>query len=83
MPAPMRHWPGSTFGSSMRCVVIRTRHTAILSQTLGWIAHYHPDLAVLTHMDQSMDYATLASELPAGVVPGYDGLVIELPTRPA
>ena len=52
-----------------------------LAQTLGWITHYLPDLAVLTHMDQSMDYATLAAELPAGVTPGYDGLVIDLPPR--
>jgi len=27
----------------------------------------------LTHMDQSMDYATLRSSLPAGVEPGFDG----------
>jgi len=52
-----------------------------LSQSLGWIAQYRPDLAILTHMDQSMDYATLAAELPAGVLPGYDGLVIALPAR--
>jgi phosphoribosyl 1,2-cyclic phosphate phosphodiesterase len=32
-------------------------------------------------MDQSMDYATLAAELPAGVVPGHDGLVIDLPVH--
>ncbi|MEN9932285.1 MAG: hypothetical protein RIS17_858, partial [Pseudomonadota bacterium] len=34
--------------------------------------------AVLTHMDQSMDYDTLCGELPAGVAPGYDGQVISL-----
>jgi len=34
---------------------------------------------VLTHMDQSLDYRELSSELPAGVEPGYDGLAIELP----
>jgi phosphoribosyl 1,2-cyclic phosphate phosphodiesterase len=50
-----------------------------LAQSLKWIAHYRPHRAVLTHMDQSMDYATLAAELPDGVVPGYDNLVIELP----
>jgi phosphoribosyl 1,2-cyclic phosphate phosphodiesterase len=51
---------------------------AHLALTLGWIAHYRPARAVLTHMDQSMDYATLLSELPPGVEPGYDGLVIDL-----
>ena len=29
---------------------------------------------VLTHLDKSMDYATLMSEIPAHVVVGYDGL---------
>ena len=29
-------------------------------------------------MDQSFDYAELAAELPAGVEPGQDRLVIEL-----
>ena len=47
-----------------------------LAQTLEWIASLKPDRAVLTHMDQSMDYATLASALPAGVMPGHDGMEI-------
>lgn len=34
--------------------------------------------AVLTHLDKSLDYATLAAEVPANVMPGYDGLRIEL-----
>jgi hypothetical protein len=29
-------------------------------------------------MDQSMDYAQLLAELPEGVLPGYDGLVVRL-----
>ena len=33
---------------------------------------------VLTHMDKSLDYATLAAELPDDVEPGYDGLAIEV-----
>ena len=33
---------------------------------------------ILTHMDQSMDYRTLKAELPSGVEPGMDGLVVEL-----
>ena len=44
-----------------------------LGQVLGWIAVVQPKRAILTHMDQSMDYATLQAELPAGVEPGYDG----------
>ena len=38
-----------------------------------------PRRAVLTHMDQSLDYRELSTELPDGVEPGQDGLVIELP----
>jgi phosphoribosyl 1,2-cyclic phosphate phosphodiesterase len=49
-----------------------------LQQTLDWIARLHPKRAVLTHMDQSMDYATLLGELPDGVVPGHDGLEVAL-----
>jgi hypothetical protein len=30
-------------------------------------------------MDQSLDYRELSAELPSGVEPGYDGLVVELP----
>ena len=33
--------------------------------------------AVLTHMDRSMDYATLSAEIPGHVLVGYDGLVLE------
>jgi phosphoribosyl 1,2-cyclic phosphate phosphodiesterase len=49
-----------------------------LAQTLDWIAQRRPGRAVLTHMDQSMDYATLRRELPPGVEPGFDGQVIAL-----
>lgn len=45
-----------------------------LATALGWIAELAPRRAALIHMDQSMDYATLAAELPAGIEPGYDGL---------
>jgi hypothetical protein len=30
-------------------------------------------------MDQSLDYRELSAELPPGVEPGQDGLVIKLP----
>ncbi|OSZ70483.1 MBL fold metallo-hydrolase [Sphingomonas sp. IBVSS1] len=49
-----------------------------LAQTLDWIVERRPGRAVLTHMDQTLDYATLLAELPPGVEPGYDGLVITL-----
>lgn len=49
-----------------------------LAQTLEWIARVKPQRAILTHMTLDMDYATLAAELPNGVEPGYDGMVIKL-----
>ena len=49
-----------------------------LAKTLSWIARVRPGRAVLTHMDQSLDYGKLSAELPTGVEPGYDGLVVEL-----
>ena len=51
---------------------------ASLSETLSWIGLVQPKRAILTHMDQSMDYRQLLSELPAGVEPGYDGLEVML-----
>jgi phosphoribosyl 1,2-cyclic phosphate phosphodiesterase len=59
----------------------RTAHPthSHLAKTLAWIARAKPRRAVLTHMDQSLDYRELTAELPPGVEPGYDGLAIELP----
>lgn len=48
---------------------------AHLALTLDAIARVKPRRAILTHMDNSMDYAALAARLPAGVEPGHDGLV--------
>lgn len=50
-----------------------------LEKTLGWIARVRPRRAVLTHMEQSLDYRELSAELPEDVEPGQDGLAIELP----
>ncbi len=49
-----------------------------LSMTLGWIAAAQPRRAILTHMDQSMDYDELCAELPPRVEPGHDMMRIEL-----
>jgi phosphoribosyl 1,2-cyclic phosphate phosphodiesterase len=50
-----------------------------LDKTLRWIERVGPKRAVLTHMDRQLDYAALAARLPAGVEPGRDGLVMEIP----
>ncbi|MCC2978909.1 MBL fold metallo-hydrolase [Sphingomonas sp. IC4-52] len=44
-----------------------------LEQALGWINELQPRRAALTHMDHSMDYASLLAELPSGVEPCFDG----------
>ena len=47
-----------------------------VEQALAWIARVRPKRAVLTHMHVDLDYATLARELPQGVEPAYDGMVL-------
>ena len=51
---------------------------AHLEMTMGWIGRVKPKLAVLTHMSHDMDYDELTRILPSGVVPGYDGMAMEL-----
>jgi phosphoribosyl 1,2-cyclic phosphate phosphodiesterase len=52
---------------------------ANLAKVLVWIRRVRPRRAVLTHMDQSLDYRELSAELPDGVEPGHDGLTVEMP----
>jgi len=54
------------------------RHPSHLSveEALAWIKRINPKRAVLTHMHVDLDYAALARELPQGVEPGYDGMVL-------
>jgi phosphoribosyl 1,2-cyclic phosphate phosphodiesterase len=49
-----------------------------LAQAIEWIERLRPAKAVLTHMDNSMDYEALRAELPEGVEPAYDGMEIAL-----
>ncbi len=61
------------------CLRVRPHPThAHLELTLEAIAHCKPHRAILTHMDQSLDYATLAASLPDRIVPGHDGLEVRL-----
>jgi phosphoribosyl 1,2-cyclic phosphate phosphodiesterase len=48
-----------------------------VEQALEWIARVKPKRAVLTHMHVDLDYTALAKELPRGVEPAYDGMVLE------
>ncbi|WP_068076470.1 MBL fold metallo-hydrolase [Novosphingobium lentum] len=49
---------------------------AHLAMALELVEACRADRAVLTHLDKSMDYATLCAELPAHIQPGFDGLEI-------
>ena len=52
---------------------------AHLAQTLEWIAKVKPKQAILTHMDQSLDYEALKAKLPDNVEPAFDGMIIKIP----
>lgn len=49
-----------------------------LDSVLDWITELEPASSVLVHMDNSMDYRSLADTLPTGVVPGFDGMEVVL-----
>jgi phosphoribosyl 1,2-cyclic phosphate phosphodiesterase len=51
---------------------------AHLALALEWIARVKPKRAILTNLHVDLDYETLRRELPAGVEPAYDGLVVTL-----
>ena len=51
---------------------------AHLTLTLEMIARVKPKLAVLTHMSHQLEYDSLRAELPDVVVPGHDGMVIDV-----
>jgi phosphoribosyl 1,2-cyclic phosphate phosphodiesterase len=49
-----------------------------LAQAIEWAERLRAGRAILTHMDNSMDYETLRAELPESVEPAYDGMEIAL-----
>jgi phosphoribosyl 1,2-cyclic phosphate phosphodiesterase len=51
---------------------------AHLDKVLEWISRVKPERAVLTHLGTQMDYDELAARLPEGVIPAYDGLLLEV-----
>ena len=76
---PDAAWPAL---DNLDCWVLDAlRHTphpshAHLERTLEWIMRVKPKRAILTNMHIDMDYDTLARELPPGVEPGYDGMIV-------
>ncbi len=51
---------------------------AHLALVLAWRDRLGARRTVLTHMGGAMDWASLQAILPAGVEPGYDGMVLEV-----
>jgi phosphoribosyl 1,2-cyclic phosphate phosphodiesterase len=51
---------------------------AHLEAVLGWAKELCAGQLYLTHMNNSMDYATVSRELPDWAAAAYDGLEIEL-----
>jgi phosphoribosyl 1,2-cyclic phosphate phosphodiesterase len=51
---------------------------AHLDAVLGWARDLRVGQLYLTHMNTSMDYATLVGELPDWAAPAHDGLEIAL-----
>lgn len=61
------------------CLRYSTSYThSNLALTLQWIERVRPRMAILTHMAHDFEYSRLSGELPAGVVAGFDGIMVEL-----
>jgi phosphoribosyl 1,2-cyclic phosphate phosphodiesterase len=52
---------------------------AHLPRALAWAARVGARRTILTHMGVDMDWGWLTANLPPGVEPGYDGMVLDLP----
>jgi phosphoribosyl 1,2-cyclic phosphate phosphodiesterase len=49
-----------------------------LDDALAWVARFKPRRAVLTNLHSDLDYDELRRRMPDGVVPGYDGMRLEI-----
>lgn len=49
-----------------------------LDTVLRWVDTLKPRRTILTHMGIDMDFSWLRANLPEGVEPGYDGMVIKI-----
>ena len=55
-----------------------TGHPSHLSvdEAVGWVGRMQPKRAIFTHMHVDLDYETLKEQLPEGIEPAYDGMVV-------
>lgn len=54
-------------------------HVALVA---SWAERIRPRRTVLTHMGHDLDWAWMQANLPAGIEPAHDGLVLEVPSEP-
>lgn len=52
---------------------------AHVAKVLDWVAELRPRRTVLTHMSFDLDWAWMVANLPPGIEPGFDGMVLEVP----
>jgi phosphoribosyl 1,2-cyclic phosphate phosphodiesterase len=50
---------------------------ANVATALAWIERVKPRRGILTNLHLDLDYETLRRELPPGVEPAYDGMIVE------
>lgn len=55
------------------------RTHAWVERVVEWAARLRPRRVILTHMGPDMDWAWMRANLPAGIEPGYDGMVLTIP----
>ncbi len=59
------------------CLGLRDVPThAHVDLTLEWIARVKPRRAILVHMGHELEYEAFKAQLPSGVEPAYDGMVL-------
>ena len=63
-------------GSSTRSAIRGIQVISASRRRFTGSSEIKPKRAVLTHMHVDLDYAALARELPDGVEPAYDGMVL-------
>ena len=58
----------------------RRAHTthANVAQVVAWAERLQPRRVVLTHMGHDMDWDWMQSNLPSGIEPAYDGMVLDV-----
>jgi len=52
---------------------------AHFERVLEWVARLRPRRTVLTHMGHDMDWGWMKANLPAGIEPAHDGLILNIP----